>query len=63
MVPKSYQRADRGSMASVSGAAYVAPPEHAHFRSSSSSLVLALTGLTQLAQRDNFWKGYYPEFT
>jgi hypothetical protein len=32
--------------ASVSGAAYVAPPECAHFRSYSSSLVLALTGLT-----------------
>jgi hypothetical protein len=30
----------------------VAPPERAHFRSSSSSLVLVLTGLTQLAQRD-----------
>jgi hypothetical protein len=46
-----------------SGAAHVAPPERAHFRSSPSSLVLALTELTQLAQRDNFWKRYYAEFT
>ncbi|MDZ8241911.1 MAG: hypothetical protein RMZ69_33040 [Nostoc sp. ChiQUE01a] len=49
--------------ASVSGAAHVVPPERAHFRSSSSFMVLALTGLTQLAQHDNFWKGYYAEFT
>ncbi|MBW4676022.1 MAG: hypothetical protein KME52_18955 [Desmonostoc geniculatum HA4340-LM1] len=49
--------------ASVSGAAHVAPPERAHFRSSSSSLVLALTELTQLAQRDIFWKRYHQEFT
>ncbi|MFN6515329.1 MAG: hypothetical protein RMY29_012650 [Nostoc sp. CreGUA01] len=49
--------------ASVSGAADVAPPERAHFRSFSSSLVLALTELTQLAQRDNFWKQYHSEFT
>ncbi|MEH1823153.1 MAG: hypothetical protein V7L31_29445 [Nostoc sp.] len=32
----------------------VAPPERGHFCSYSSSLVLALTGLTQLAQRHNF---------
>ncbi|MFN6463679.1 MAG: hypothetical protein RMZ41_017945 [Nostoc sp. DedVER02] len=49
--------------ASVSSAAHVSPPERAHFRSSSSSLVLALTELTQLAQRDNFWNWYYQEFT
>ncbi|MFN6558549.1 MAG: hypothetical protein RMY28_001925 [Nostoc sp. ChiSLP01] len=49
--------------ASVSGAADVVPPKYAYFPSYFSYLVLALTGLTQLGERDNFWKRYHAEFT